>query len=61
MFSDPGGNADTELTLRSWASRMGYQGNTDLANGLNAFGKYEFGVDTRSGDNGNGALSTRQA
>jgi predicted porin len=61
MYSDPGGNADAELTLRSWASRMGFQGNTDLANGLNAFGKYEFGVDTRSGDNGNGALSTRHA
>jgi predicted porin len=61
MFSDPGGDADSEIVLRSWASRMGFSGNTDLDNGLNAFGKYEFGVDVRSGDNGNGALSTRHA
>ncbi|MDB4222172.1 porin [Granulosicoccus sp.] len=61
QYSDPGGDADAEIVLRSWASRMGFSGSTDLDNGLNAFGKYEFGVDVRSGGNGNGALSTRHA
>ena len=61
QYSDPGGDADAEIVLRSWASRMGFAGNTDLDNGLNAFGKYEFGVDVRSGNNGDGALNTRHA
>ncbi len=60
QFED-GGDADADLNLQNWASRLGYSGETALDNGLSAFGKLEFGVDTRSSDNTDGALSTRQA
>lgn len=60
QYQDDGVN-DAELNLRNWASRLGYAGETDLDNGLAAFGKLEFAVDTRSGNNGNGALGTRHA
>lgn len=59
--SDPGDDADAQTIVKNWASRMGFQGSTDMGNGLTGFGKYEWGVDTASGDNGNGALSTRKA
>lgn len=60
-YSDPGGSADGTATFRNWASRAGFSGETDLENGLAAFGKIEFGVDTGSSANANGALSTRHA
>ncbi len=47
--------------LKNWGSRMGFKGETDLSNGITAFGHYEFGVDTDPADNENGALSTRKA
>ncbi len=59
--SDPGGEADAQTVFRNWASRMGFQGETEMENGLTGFGKYEWGVDTASNNNGNGALSTRHA
>ena len=49
------------MSLRNYASRLGFSGETDLASGLTAFGTIEFGVDTRSGSNNDGALSTRHA
>lgn len=60
-YIDARGNTDADLSLRSYASRLGFAGETDLDNGLTAFGKLEFGVDTRSGDNDDGALGTRHA
>ena len=42
-------NVDTDgvsnLELRSFASRLGMEGETDLGNGLTGFGHYEFDVD----------------
>ena len=61
QYVDDGTDDDAELNLRNWASRLGYAGETDLDNGMSAFGKLEFGVDTTSADNGNGALGTRHA
>ncbi|HPE60951.1 MAG TPA: porin [Thiolinea sp.] len=52
---------DTNTSLRNYASRLGFKAESDLNNGLTAFGHYEFGVDTNSSDNGNGAMSTRKA
>lgn len=43
-YSDAGGDSDATLDLRSWASRFGFQGETEMANGLTGFGKYEFAV-----------------
>lgn len=45
-YSDPGGATDAQLNVRSWASRFGFAGETEMANGLTGFGKYEFGVNT---------------
>lgn len=56
---DDGSNDTT--SFRNWYSRMGFKGETDLENGLTAFGHYEFSVDTDNADNGNGALGTRKA
>jgi predicted porin len=47
--------------LQNWYSRMGFKAETEVADGLKGFGHYEFGVDTDSADNANGALSTRKA
>ncbi len=38
-----GGNSDLEL--RSFSSRFGVRGETDLGNGMTAFGRYEWDVD----------------
>lgn len=43
-YYDAGGDSDATLDLRSWASRFGFQGETEMANGLTGFGKYEFAV-----------------
>jgi len=61
QYRDAGGDTNADLDFTNWASRLGYSANTDLENGWNAFGKLEFGADARSGDNANGALSTRHA
>jgi predicted porin len=45
---------DTEI--RSFASRFGARGETDLGNGLTGFGRYEWGVDFQEGG---GTISTR--
>ncbi len=37
---------DANIDIRSWASRFGFKGETEMANGLTGFGKYEFGVNT---------------
>ncbi|MFZ1343638.1 porin [Thiothrix eikelboomii] len=47
--------------IQNWYSRMGFKAETEVADGLKGFGHYEFGVDTDSADNANGALSTRKA
>lgn len=52
---------DTTTSFTNWYSRMGFKGETDLENGLTAFGHYEFSVDTDNADNSNGALGTRKA
>ena len=41
--NDTGGLQDTEI--RSFASRFGARGETDLGNGMTGFGRYEWGVD----------------
>jgi len=61
QYADAGGDADATASFRNWASRMGYSGSTELENGMTGFGKLEFGVDTGSSANGNGAVSTRLA
>lgn len=60
-YSDPGGSADATATFKNWASRAGVTSEAALENGLTAFGKLEFGVDTGSSANDNGSLSTRLA
>ncbi|HPQ94775.1 MAG: porin [Thiothrix sp.] len=52
---------DTNTSLRNYASRLGFKAQTEINKDLTAFGHYEFGVDTDSSDNGNGATSTRKA
>jgi predicted porin len=57
-----GGLQDTQI--RSFASRFGARGETDLGNGMTGFGRYEWGVDfNKSGDgsvsSGAGSISTR--
>ncbi len=61
--TDAPGTADdaSNTEFRNFASRMGFKAETEVADGLTGFGHYEFGVDTDSADNGNGALSTRKA
>ena len=58
-------NTDNGVTsstqFQNWYSRMGFKAETEIADGLKGFGHYEFGVDTDSADNANGALSTRKA
>ena len=44
---DTGGVSDLEV--RSFDSRLGLQGETDLGNGLTSFGRYEFDVDFDGG------------
>ena len=48
-----GGLQDTQI--RSFASRFGARGETDLGNGMTGFGRYEWGVDF----NGGGSISNR--
>ena len=40
-----------DITVRNWGSRMGVRGETDLGNGLTAWGRYEFGIDTEANTN----------
>jgi predicted porin len=56
--TDTGGNS--ELQVQGVASRFGFRGETDLGNGLTAFGRYEFGVSTE-GAGANNPLSRRHA
>ena len=60
-YSDPGGDADATVAMRNWASRLNLLGETAIGEGMTAFGRYEFGVDTSARNNGDGALSTRHA
>ena len=47
-FTDHDGTADSQI--RSYSSRFGMKGETDLGNGLIAYGQYEWDVDLGSGD-----------
>lgn len=56
--SDASGNTVDKMQdtqIRSFASRFGARGETDLGNGLTGFGRYEWGVDF----NGGGSISNR--
>jgi predicted porin len=44
-----------DTQIRSFASRFGARGETDLGNGLTGFGRYEWGIDF----NGGGSISNR--
>jgi len=56
-------NTDTggvsELDVRSFSSRFGAKGETDLGNGMIGFGKYEWDVDFNN-DNGEDDIGVRQ-
>jgi len=54
---DTGGLADTEV--RSFSSRFGAKGETDLGNGLTGYGRYEWDVDFNN-DAGEDDISVRQ-
>jgi predicted porin len=63
---DSGGMQDTQI--RSFASRFGARGETDLGNGMTGFGRYEWGVDFNGGSaaggdgspsGGSGSISVR--
>jgi predicted porin len=43
-YTDTGGAADFDV--KSFASRFGMRGETDLGNGITGFGRYEFGVNS---------------
>ena len=43
-YTDTGGVADFDV--KSFASRFGMRGETDLGNGMTGFGRYEFGVNS---------------
>jgi len=47
-YEDTGGTSDTDV--KSFSSRFGAKGETDLGNGLIGYGKYEWDVDMGSGD-----------
>ncbi len=47
-YTDTGGKADFDV--KSFASRFGARGETDLGNGLTGFGRYEWGVDFNGGN-----------
>jgi predicted porin len=51
--NDTGGASNLEV--RSFASRFGAKGETDLGNGMTGFGRYEWNVDM----NGGGSISNR--
>ena len=44
QYLDTAGESNT--TVRGYASRFGFRGETDMGNGLTGFGRYEFGVAT---------------
>ncbi|MDH3388762.1 MAG: porin [Gammaproteobacteria bacterium] len=56
---DNGDGADSSIDFASASrgSRIGFKGETDLGNGMTAYGKYEWGVNAGSG--GSGVGSTR--
>ncbi len=45
-LDDDGDGADSTMTIKGFASRMGIKGETDLGNGMTSWGKYEFSVGT---------------
>jgi len=47
-YEDVDGTADTQI--RSYSSRFGMKGETDLGNGLIGYGQYEWDVDLNSGN-----------
>jgi predicted porin len=53
VYIDEGGTAD--FTTKNMSSRFGMRGETDLGNGLSAFGRYEFSVN----DVGSTAINLR--
>ena len=48
----------TEMSVKNWASRMGFKGEADLGNGMTGYGKYEFSVNNSDGAAG-ASLGTR--
>ena len=57
-YKDNDNTADFEV--RSFASRFGARGETDLGNGLTGFGRYEWGVDFNgTGNKPDGSISVR--
>jgi predicted porin len=44
-------DGDDQMEIRSFSSRFGARGETDLGNGLTGFGRYEWDVDLNDSDN----------
>ena len=55
-YRDLDATDQADFDVRSFASRFGARGETDLGNGLTGFGRYEWGVDF---NNGGGSPTTR--
>jgi predicted porin len=51
ISKDTGDGADSSINFQNRGSRIGFKGETDLGNGLTAFGKYEWGVNSESNNN----------
>ena len=56
-YTDTGGVADFDV--KSFASRFGMRGETDLGNGITGFGRYEFGVNVDIGNRATPCISPR--
>jgi predicted porin len=54
-YTDTEGTADFDV--KSFASRFGMRGETDLGNGMTGFGRYEFGVN--SAESGSNTITSR--
>jgi len=50
QYSDPGDGAESDTTIESFASRIGYKTEKELGNGLTGFGRLEFQIDAEDSD-----------
>ncbi len=50
QYQDNGDGAESDATIESFASRIGYNTEADLGNGLTGFGRLEFQIDAEDSD-----------
>ncbi|MGH1542828.1 MAG: porin, partial [Arenicella sp.] len=50
QYQDNGDGAESDATIESFASRIGYNTEKDLGNGLTGFGRLEFQIDAEDSD-----------